>query len=290
MTMESRAHLEYPENFDCFRDALASALIEKMSTPTNKKRKAKSRRTAKSTAAAAAPPNKKQVKTSNAETGKLAAGKNNNNNNTHEPPTTTTAEDLADFTEYIALVAFANLPVALQSLTHCIWADTPLLQETYALPLTATDVQDLHLLQDPGLADSLVAYDILVPPDADQLCTFVAPVLTTYLSAVTAAPPPPSSTKKDAAGCEICERDWVPLTYHHLIPRFVHVKAVKRGWHRQEDLGNVAWLCRACHSFVHRFAGHEELAREYFTVDRLLAAEEVRNFAGWVSRVRWKAR
>lgn len=70
----------------------------------------------------------------------------------------------------------------------------------------------------------------------------------------------------------------------------VHAKAVKRGWHREEDLNNVAWLCRACHSFVHRFKGHEELAREYFTVERLLGAEEVRAFAGWVGRVRWKAR
>lgn len=70
----------------------------------------------------------------------------------------------------------------------------------------------------------------------------------------------------------------------------VHAKAVKRGWHREEDLNNVAWLCRACHSFVHRFKGHEELAREYFTVESLLGAEEVSRFAGWVGRVRWKAR
>jgi hypothetical protein len=70
----------------------------------------------------------------------------------------------------------------------------------------------------------------------------------------------------------------------------VHDKVVRRGWHREDELQNVAWLCGACHRFVHRFRGHEELAREYFTVERLLQAEEVRAFAAWVGRVRWKAR
>jgi hypothetical protein len=70
----------------------------------------------------------------------------------------------------------------------------------------------------------------------------------------------------------------------------VHDKVVRRGWHRADELQNVAWLCGACHRFVHRFRGHEELAREYYTVERLLGAEEVRAFAGWVGGVRWKAR
>jgi hypothetical protein len=70
----------------------------------------------------------------------------------------------------------------------------------------------------------------------------------------------------------------------------VHEKAVRRGWHAKEQLGSVAWLCRACHSFVHGHFGHEELARELFTVERLVEREEVRRWAGWVGRVRWKAR
>jgi hypothetical protein len=92
------------------------------------------------------------------------------------------------------------------------------------------------------------------------------------------------------SGCEICQREHIPLTYHHLIPKMVHEKAAKRGWHTREELNNVAWLCRACHSFVHGFAGHEALARELYTVELLLEREEVRRFAGWVGRVRWKSR
>lgn len=70
----------------------------------------------------------------------------------------------------------------------------------------------------------------------------------------------------------------------------VHEKAVKRGWHTREELGNVAWLCRACHSFVHSKWGHEVLARELFTVERLLEKEQVVRWAGWVGKVRWKTR
>ncbi|AEO59920.1 hypothetical protein MYCTH_2129017 [Thermothelomyces thermophilus ATCC 42464] len=67
-----------------------------------------------------------------------------------------------------------------------------------------------------------------------------------------------------------------PDVHHHLIPRMVYDKAVKRGWHRRDELQD--------------FRGHEELAREYYTVERLLATDEVRRFGEWVGRVRWKAR
>ena len=97
-------------------------------------------------------------------------------------------------------------------------------------------------------------------------------------------------TRDLATSCEICNRTWIPLTYHHLIPRGVHAKVLKRAWHTEDQLENVAWLCRACHSFVHRVAGLEELARSYFTVERLLEREDVNAFAGWVGKVRWKAK
>jgi len=52
----------------------------------------------------------------------------------------------------------------------------------------------------------------------------------------------------------------------------------------------VAWLCRACHSFVHRAASNEELGKDYWSVERLMAREDVQNWAKWVGRVRWKSR
>jgi ribosomal silencing factor RsfS len=99
-----------------------------------------------------------------------------------------------------------------------------------------------------------------------------------------------AQTRDTVSACEICSRDWIDLTFHHLIPRFVHVKAVKRGWHTEDQLQSGAWLCRACHSFVHHVATHEELARAYYTVEKLLEREDVRKFGAWVGKVRWKTR
>lgn len=118
----------------------------------------------------------------------------------------------------------------------------------------------------PIALDSLTSYTLLPPvPDTLDLHHFFTPLLSAYITAVTAPPPIWSSTRTSA--CELCQRDWIPLTYHHLIPKSTHERVLKRGWHSEEMLGSVAWLCRACHSFVHRLAGNEELAKGLYTVD-----------------------
>lgn len=265
--MPPNPDLSNPENYNQFQDAFSTILIDKMSTPQRApKSKKKSRSTTLST------------DSSRITEDPLAVQPKKD------------AEELAEFTEFIASLTFDSLPFELQILTHQVWADHPTPQEKYSLPFTSANVSE-HILDnlDPTVSESLITYGVITPP-AEDITNLLAPVLTAYLTAITTPPPAPSSTRGKVSECEMCERDWVPLTYHHLIPRFVHAKAVKRGWHREEDLQNVAWLCRACHSFIHRFAGHEELAREYFTVERLLEQEEVRSFAMWVSRVRWKTR
>lgn len=256
------------QNYEQFRDAFSDTIIERLCKPQKKAKRKKFK----------------------AET----RGSITQSSEKQEPDETTDeqapqdAESLSEFTDYISALAFNSLPVELRNITHRIWADNPTLKDTYNLPLTTSDIAT-HILPtlDPDIASSLTAYSIIRPP-AEDMTTLLAPVLTSYLTTITTPPPIPSATRAEA--CEICERDWVPLTYHHLIPRAVHDKVVRRGWHRREDLQSVAWLCRACHSFVHRLAGNEELAREYFTVERLMGREEVVAFASWVGRVRWKAR
>lgn len=256
----------HAENYEQFRDALATTLIDKLSKP---QKRMKSRKRTK--------PSDSRKVTTETVTERRGDG---------DPD----AENLAEFADYITSLAFSSLPPDLQASGHRDWTDRPDLQEKYNLPLTSHDISE-HVLPglDPSISDSLTAYGIIQPP-ADDITTFLAPVLTSYLAAVTAPPPAAWTTRRKVTECGMCGRDWVPLTYHHLIPRAVHAKAVKRGWHREEDLQDVAWLCRACHSFVHRFAGHEELARELYSVEKLLEQEEIRKFATWVGRVRWKAR
>lgn len=189
--------------------------------------------------------------------------------------------ELAEFTEYIASETFECLGPELQSLTHTTWES---IRDKYDLPLAAHDAEELLRGLDPGVDESLRTYT------SRPAAAFLAPVLTTYLTAAATPPPPFRTTKGEASGCELCARDWVALSFHHLIPREVGDKAVRRGWHRREDLGRGAWLCHACHGFVHEFRGNEELARGYFSVERLLAEEEVRRWAGWVGRLRGSRR
>lgn len=139
----------------------------------------------------------------------------------------------------------------------------------------------------PPVTDTLVAYRLISPPRTD-LVTFITPVLSSYVAAVTKPPPAWHTTRPSA--CEICERDWIPLSYHHLIPKAVHAKVLKRGWHDEHMLNKVGWLCGACHRFVHRMATNEELAREWHDVGKILEREDVQRWKGWVGGVRWKKR
>lgn len=201
--------------------------------------------------------------------------------------------------QYLAQEIFLSLPAELRSLSYASTKDDPALLDHYSLPLDATILQSLvetHL--PPTTIDSLSSYGLLQHTsaadghDPDDLRRFLEPVLSSYIESVTA--PPPQFTPADAASrateCEICAREHLPLTYHHLIPRQVHAKAVKRGWAKEWELAKVAWLCRACHSFVHRVASNEELAREWSSVEVLLEREDVQKWAAWVGRIRWKAR
>ncbi|KAK8085655.1 hypothetical protein PG997_006926 [Apiospora hydei] len=292
MAGESEPEQDYQKNFDLFRDCLATVLIEKVSKP-----QPKARRRAKATS---------RGSTTSAPASAASATRPNNgtsvsDSNLEPSPSTaqdTTAEDLADFIDYIATEIYSSLPPDLQTLDYYIWKqdqkDDGPLQSRYTLPLTSSDVSSALLLPtlDPSVAESLHAYGLLREATQEDLATLLTPALTSLLESVTAVPPAPSASKKAAqeAGCELCGRDWVPLTYHHLIPRFVHAKAIKRGWHKPEDLQNVAWLCAACHRAVHRFASHEDLARYYYTVDRLLEQNEIVQFAKWVAKMRWKGR
>lgn len=140
------------------------------------------------------------------------------------------------------------------------------------------------------IADSLSSYGLI--QDASDLDRFLEPALSTYVTAVTSPPPEhtPAVTASRPDGCEICQREHLPLTYHHLIPRQVHAKVLKRGWHKEWELNKVAWLCRACHTFVHRIGSNELLARELYSVDLLLEREDVQKWAAWVAKIRWKSR
>lgn len=246
------------ENFAVFRDCLSTTLLQKNNIKTEPNRRRRSKAAANQAAS--------------------------------EPSQQKDAEELADFIEYLATEIFESLPEALQEIEYRSWRDSQQLQDQFSLPLTLGSLERLNLPL--SISESLRTYRLISPdptissPLPVTVEAFILPALTAYISMLTT--PPPASRETRAEECEICERSWIPLSYHHLIPRFVHDKVVKRGWHKKEDLQNVAWLCGACHRFVHHFKNHEELARDYYTIELLLAEQEVQQWANWAGKLRWK--
>ncbi|KAK5081319.1 hypothetical protein LTR05_008113 [Lithohypha guttulata] len=245
-------------NLNLFRDCLFSTILEK-SNPRQQKQK------------------KTRVRTS--------AGSNSSIESSKDVTTTTDPAQLVDFSDYLASEIFPSLPRDLQRISHRALQENAALSEKWSLPLSLSTYEEIIELVPPSVNDSLEAYELVKPPQTD-LQSFLSPAIVAYLTAAAAAPPKWAETKVTA--CEICDRDWVPMTYHHLIPKAVHAKVQKRGWHEESQLNSVAWLCRACHTFVHRMASNEELAKEWFTVERICERDDVQKWANWVRKVRWK--
>ncbi|OJD14994.1 hypothetical protein AJ78_04716 [Emergomyces pasteurianus Ep9510] len=210
--------------------------------------------------------------------------------NSEKPPLnqreTDDPEELAEFIDYIAGETFNSLPEEVRSLSYATVQGNSGLEDRYSEPLPPSTLDSLTATVPLSVSESLSVYGLIRDPS--DFPTFLNPILTGYISAVQAGPPKWSSTR--ATACEICERDWIPLTYHHLIPREVHAKVLKRKWHEEWMLNSVAWLCRACHSFVHKMASNEELAKEWYTVERIVQREDIQQWAKWVARIRWKAK
>jgi hypothetical protein len=261
-------------NYSLFRDCVFEAVVNKSSSTTTRRKKLNSRRRALQSV------------------NRATAGKDVPATHSDEAIKQDPAE-LAEFSDYLAAEVFPAFPDTLRLIDHTTLKPTTTSDmavedaDNYSLPLTISVLEALTCLVPPTVADTLQAYGLISPPATDT-GTFLSPILTAYITSATRPPPAPSATRTTA--CELCSRDWIPLTYHHLIPKQIHTKALKRGWHDEAKLNSVAWLCRACHSFVHRVASNEELAREYYTVEKLSEREDVEKWVGWVGGVRWKKR
>ena len=178
------------------------------------------------------------------------------------------------------------LPIDLRELSYSLVQSDPRVASKYTDPLSSRVAAPGLLNIPPTVLDSVEAYALL--PDSTDLSSLVSSVIIEYISVIAA--PPPVWTDTRVSACEMCDRDWIPLTYHHLIPKQIHAKALKRHWHEEWTLNSVAWLCRACHSFVHRIASNEQLAKDLWSVELLMAREDVQAWAKWVGRVRWKSK
>ncbi|KAI0820858.1 hypothetical protein BC628DRAFT_1412835 [Trametes gibbosa] len=180
---------------------------------------------------------------------------------------------LDDFAAYLACETWPALPPSLREATY---------ETRDAVP----DIDELALDNVPAtFADTLVSCGL--SDDEESAAAFLRRTLRDFV--VDACAPPPVWSRTRTTECEICERE-VPLTYHHLIPREVHNKALRKKWHPEAMLNSVAWLCRPCHSAVHGVATNEVLAREYYTIELLLAREDIQKWRKYASKQRFGVR
>lgn len=83
--------------------------------------------------------------------------------------------------------------------------------------------------------------------------------------------------------CELCGRV-VPLTYHHLIPRKVHRRNFFKKKYSKEELNNGVYVCRPCHSGVHKLYDEMTLAKQFNSLELLQEDSAVRTHIQWVAK------
>ncbi|KAJ7128697.1 hypothetical protein C8R44DRAFT_616091 [Mycena epipterygia] len=189
-------------------------------------------------------------------------------------PAAATEPELDDFSSYLAHEVWPTLPALFLEASYETRSNIP------------DDIESISLDSTPvSFIDTLVSYGLA--SDFEECQTFLRKVLADYVTYACAPPPVWSSTR--AKECEICERE-IPLTYHHLIPRSTHAKAVKKKWHPTSMLNSVAWLCRPCHTMVHHVATNEELAQRYYSVSLLLEREDIQRWGKYASKQRFGIR
>lgn len=88
--------------------------------------------------------------------------------------------------------------------------------------------------------------------------------------------------------CEMCER-LMPLTVHHLYPREVQKKLLKRGLMTDQDRLAKARICRQCHNTIHRLYENERLALDLNSIEKLLEEADIQKWVGYASKQKSRA-
>lgn len=77
--------------------------------------------------------------------------------------------------------------------------------------------------------------------------------------------------------CELCEREEVRLTVHHLIPR----QQTKR---KKADPGPTLSICPACHRQIHTLFSNQQLAKDLYSSEKLRQHPDMERFLAWVRK------
>jgi len=78
--------------------------------------------------------------------------------------------------------------------------------------------------------------------------------------------------------CLLCEKE-SPLTFHHLIPKKCHTKKWFRKRSTRQEIGRRGIdICSYCHQYIHKLYSEKELGRDFNTLEKLLADEQLQAY------------
>lgn len=81
--------------------------------------------------------------------------------------------------------------------------------------------------------------------------------------------------------CYFCKRE-MKLSRHHLYPKEMHLKYIKKSFTRDYLMSNTLSICRPCHSAVHRAESNEMLASTYNTPESLATHPKIIKFVRFI--------
>ena len=87
----------------------------------------------------------------------------------------------------------------------------------------------------------------------------------------------------DNQPCALCVRE-LPLTFHHLIPRSTHKRKRIQKKFTIEDRNQGIWVCRSCHSALHKFCTNMELAETYNSIETILSNPSIEKYIKWAKK------
>lgn len=102
------------------------------------------------------------------------------------------------------------------------------------------------------------------------------------------ASPPQEEEVRPAGSCEVCSRI-MPLTDHHLFPRQVHKKYLKRGLMQEADRTRILICCRQCHNTIHRLFDNDTLAGSLNTLQALQQEPQMQSWIAFACKQKARA-
>lgn len=91
--------------------------------------------------------------------------------------------------------------------------------------------------------------------------------------------------KQRPSQCACCGRQ-VALTFHHLIPKKLHRRAHFKNNFTRNELSAGIYICRRCHTGIHRRHDEMTLAKQFSSLDALLADNDLQQHFNWVAKQR----